>query len=75
MKSESWIPDTNKWDTRVPFHVDISLAADAKTDKKIEAILKNVVASIEEISSKTCISIEYKNCQDKTYIKFEKDEK
>ena len=75
VKSESWKPDTNKWDTRIPYHIDSSLTATAKTDPKIGAIFKNVVDSVQEITSKTCISIEYKNCRDKTYIKFEKDEK
>ena len=41
-------------------------------DNKIKAITKNIVASVKEITDRSCVSVEYKGCNDETYIRFVK---
>ena len=71
VKSESWRHTITKWNTRIPYLLDITIV-NYQNDNKIKAITKNIVTSNTEITDRSCVSLEYKKCTDKTYINFVK---
>ena len=76
MKSESWIPHINRWNTRIPYTIDQSLDTN---DQDTKDIAKNIILSVREITDRTCITMtENREClnnkEKNPHIKFAKGE-
>ena len=77
VKSEAWIPNINRWNTRIPYTFDQSLDTN---DQYTKDIAKNIILSIREITDRTCITMtENREClnnkERNPHIKFIKGKK